>query len=181
MLLCPWDFPGKSTGVDCHFLLQRIFSTQGSNPGLLHCRQTFYCLSHQGSLNMEKAPQVSAPHTSLLSLWIFCLLLQEGLRSRTSAPQHFLVWVLEREISRKPWGLVSLEPVLKANAMRIPVYKTNRGEVSLFKWGHMGPISLPVSLSCLGLDSVTLRAPQGLYMTNLGTSLYPSELFGCMW
>ena len=44
----PWDFPGKSTGVGCHFLLQGIFPTQGSNPGLLHCRQTLYHLSHQG-------------------------------------------------------------------------------------------------------------------------------------
>ena len=42
-------FPGNSTGVDCHFLLQRIFPTQGSNLGLLHCRQMFYCLSYQGS------------------------------------------------------------------------------------------------------------------------------------
>ena len=41
-LLHPWDFPGKSTGVGCHFLLQGIFLTQGSNPGLLHCRQTLY-------------------------------------------------------------------------------------------------------------------------------------------
>ena len=32
----------------CHFLLQRIFPTQGSNLGLLHCRQTLYHLSHQG-------------------------------------------------------------------------------------------------------------------------------------
>ena len=39
-LLRPWDFPGKNTGVGCHFLLQRIFLTQGSNLGLLHCRQT---------------------------------------------------------------------------------------------------------------------------------------------
>ena len=39
MLLCPWDFPGKSTGVGCHFLLQRIFPTQGSNPGLPHYKQ----------------------------------------------------------------------------------------------------------------------------------------------
>ena len=37
--LCPWDFPGKNTGVGCHFLLQRIFPTQGSNPCLL-------CLLH---------------------------------------------------------------------------------------------------------------------------------------
>ena len=50
MFLCPWDFPGKSTGVGCHFLLQRIFPTQGSNPGLPHCRQMPYCLSHQGNL-----------------------------------------------------------------------------------------------------------------------------------
>ena len=31
-LLCSWDFPGKNTGVGCHFLLQGIFLTQGSNP-----------------------------------------------------------------------------------------------------------------------------------------------------
>ena len=45
-LLCPWDFPGIRTGVDCYFLPQGIFPTQGSNPGLSHCRQTLYCLSH---------------------------------------------------------------------------------------------------------------------------------------
>ena len=48
-LLCPRDFPGKSTGVGCHVLLQGIFPTQGSNPGLPHCRQTLYHLNHQGS------------------------------------------------------------------------------------------------------------------------------------
>ena len=42
-------FPGKSTGVDCHFLLQRIFPTQGLNPGFPHCRQALYHLSHQGN------------------------------------------------------------------------------------------------------------------------------------
>ena len=35
-LLCPWNLPGKYTGVDCHFLLQVIFPTQRSNPCLLH-------------------------------------------------------------------------------------------------------------------------------------------------
>ena len=42
---CPWDFPGKNTRVDCHFLLQGIFPTQGSNLrllSLLHCRQILY-------------------------------------------------------------------------------------------------------------------------------------------
>ena len=44
-LLCPWDFPDKDTRVDCCFLLQGIFPTQGSNLGLLHCRQILYELS----------------------------------------------------------------------------------------------------------------------------------------
>ena len=43
------DFPGKNTGVGCHFLLQEIFRTQGLNPGLPHRRQTLCHLSHQGS------------------------------------------------------------------------------------------------------------------------------------
>ena len=39
----------------CHFLLQGIFLTQGSNLGLLHCRQILYHLNHQGSLLMHVA------------------------------------------------------------------------------------------------------------------------------
>ena len=35
-LLCPWNFPGKNSGVGCHFLLQGIFLTQGLNLHLLH-------------------------------------------------------------------------------------------------------------------------------------------------
>ena len=44
-LLHPWDFPGKSTGVGCHCLLQGIFPTTGLNPGLPHCRWRLYPLS----------------------------------------------------------------------------------------------------------------------------------------
>ena len=53
--ICPWDSPGKNTGVGCHFLLQGIFPNQGLNPGLLHCRRIHYQLSYQGS-----------PHSSLI-------------------------------------------------------------------------------------------------------------------
>ena len=45
----PWDSLGKSTGVGCHALHQGVCPTQGSNPGLLHCRQILYHLNHQGS------------------------------------------------------------------------------------------------------------------------------------
>ena len=43
------DSPGNNTGVSCHFLLQGIFPTQGSNLGLPHCRWILYPLSHQES------------------------------------------------------------------------------------------------------------------------------------
>ena len=68
-LLHPWDFPGKNSVVGCHFLLQGIFTTQGSNPGLPHCRWTPYHLSHQGSLMSIFIPLVKLfaqgylPHT----------------------------------------------------------------------------------------------------------------------
>ena len=45
-LLCPWDSPCKNTGVGCHFLLQGIFPTQGSNPHLLHWQEDSSALSH---------------------------------------------------------------------------------------------------------------------------------------
>ena len=45
-LLCPWNSPGKNTGVGCHSLLQGIFPTWR----LPYCRQILYCLSHQRSI-----------------------------------------------------------------------------------------------------------------------------------
>ena len=42
--------PGKNTGVGCHFFLQGIFPTRRSNPGLPHCRQICYSISHTGRL-----------------------------------------------------------------------------------------------------------------------------------
>ena len=45
----PWNSPGQNIGVGSLSLLQRIFPTQGSNPGLLHCELILYQLSHQGS------------------------------------------------------------------------------------------------------------------------------------
>ena len=67
-------FPGKNTGVDCHFVLQEIFLTQGLNPGLPHCRQTLYCLSHQGCSNYCTIALIS--HTSKVMLKILQARLQ---------------------------------------------------------------------------------------------------------
>ena len=44
---CPWNFPGKNTGVGCPFLLQRILLIQISNPRLLHWQADSLPLSHE--------------------------------------------------------------------------------------------------------------------------------------
>ena len=49
-LLCPWNSPGKSTGMGGRSLLQGIFPTRRSNPGLLHCRLVLYRLSYWDAL-----------------------------------------------------------------------------------------------------------------------------------
>ena len=57
-LLYPWNSPSKNTGVGSHSLLQVIFPIQGSNLGLLHCRQTLYHLSHQESSIIIREMQI---------------------------------------------------------------------------------------------------------------------------
>ena len=54
-LYSPWNSLGQNTGVDSLSLLQGIFPTQGLKPGLLHCRQILYQLSHKGSPQKQKA------------------------------------------------------------------------------------------------------------------------------
>ena len=51
----PMVLPGKNTGVGSHSLLQGIFPTQGSDPGLLHCRRILSHLSHRGMLERESS------------------------------------------------------------------------------------------------------------------------------
>ena len=54
-LLCPWNSPGKNTGVVCHFLLQGILpQPRGLNSGPLHCRQSLYHLSHSTYFQWEE-------------------------------------------------------------------------------------------------------------------------------
>ena len=69
-LLCPWDFPGKNTGVSCHFLLHGFFPTQGLKPPFLHCRQILYHWAwffSTGSTYLYN--QFSSVAESYLTLW----------------------------------------------------------------------------------------------------------------
>ena len=54
----PWNSPGQNTGVGSLSLLQGILPTQGSNPGLPHCRRILYQLSHkEGPISWVKNPR----------------------------------------------------------------------------------------------------------------------------
>ena len=67
VILYTWYSPGKNTGVDCYFLLQGIFLTQGSNPHLLcllHFRQIPYCW-RTGELKEKQKVK------SLSRVWLF--------------------------------------------------------------------------------------------------------------
>ena len=55
-ILCPWNFPGKNTGVGCHFLLQGIFLTQRWNTRVLHWQADSLPLNHQGSPCQQEKP-----------------------------------------------------------------------------------------------------------------------------
>ena len=75
-LLCPWNTPGKRTGVGCHTLIQGIFPTQVMNPGLPLCRQILYHLRHlhvvMCIVNMQEGDLIcraSENHLTMESFW----------------------------------------------------------------------------------------------------------------
>ena len=96
-LLCPWDSPGKNTGVGCHFLLQGVFLTQGWNPCLLHCWQILehgsqgsawwpvVCKWSQLPKRAYSHPQTSSHEISpCLSSFIICYRIRVATKSQTT-------------------------------------------------------------------------------------------------
>ena len=92
----PWDFPGKRTGVGCHFLLQGIFPAQELNLGLPHCRQTLLpseltgfenqvskqsCLVRLVAICSELKPKTADSYSTALSI-LPCGLLQDHLEGK---------------------------------------------------------------------------------------------------
>ena len=63
-LLCSWGSPDRNSGEGCYALLQGIFPTQGSNPGLPHCRRILYQLTYQGS------PRMVYMHCKKVGSWV---------------------------------------------------------------------------------------------------------------
>ena len=92
-LYSPWNSPGQNPGAGSRSLLQGIFPTQGSNPGLPHCRWILYHLSHQGSLRI--LVWVTHPFSRGSSY--------TGIEPGSPALQANS---LSAELSGKPWGLL---------------------------------------------------------------------------
>ena len=79
-LLCPWDFPGKSTGVCGHFLLQGIFPTQGSNLRPLHWQAGSSPLSHQGSQSEGESCVNGLPYSMAVHIYpLNCAMIETSL------------------------------------------------------------------------------------------------------
>ena len=67
------DLCDPMSGVGCHALLQGMFPTQGSNPGLPHCRWILYCLSQQGSPVWGLPPCIIYRLLNKCFLCVFCV------------------------------------------------------------------------------------------------------------
>ena len=63
---CPWNSPGKNTGVGCHAFPQGIFPTWELNLGLLHCRQILYPLSHLGMQIIRTWVEATADYSQIV-------------------------------------------------------------------------------------------------------------------
>ena len=72
----PWNSPGQNTEVGSCSLLQGILPTQGSSPGLPHCRQILYQLSHKASpriLQWVAYPFTSKSFPPRIQTWVSCI------------------------------------------------------------------------------------------------------------
>ena len=126
----PWNSPSQNTGVSSCSLLQGIFPTQGWNPGLPHCRQILYQLSHKGSPRILEWVDYSFSTESS----------QPRNRTRVSciAEGFFTNWAIREdksEVKKMYWVL----QILKTTA-------ENWGQMS-----HQGLVCSPFSLSERGL------------------------------
>ena len=72
-LYSPWNSPGQNTAVGSYSFLQGIFPTQGSNPGLPHCRWILYQLSYQGKPLFSGNHQILFLQISKFTLCWFCV------------------------------------------------------------------------------------------------------------
>ena len=161
--LNPWISPGQNTGVDSLSLLQGIFPTQGSNPGLPHCRQILYQLSHKGSTRIHSGPILSPGD-----------LPNPGIEPGSPALQADS---LSSELSGKPWIQLNHynQPLLSLKSLKFWLGIGDRSSFVILKWDG-GQLCLafsrsPITTGSLPLPvgSVTLYQPLNTQVCNLST------------
>ena len=96
-------FSKQESGMGCHSLLQGIFLTQGSNPGLQHCRQTLY--HHRKAVASLVTQMVKNPRP-MQETWVRSLGWEDPLEKRISTQSSILAWRIPR--SEEPGGLQSM-------------------------------------------------------------------------
>ena len=95
------DSPGKNTGVGCHALLQGIFPTQRTNPGLPPCMWILYHLSHQespGILEWVAYPFSSGSSPPRNRTWVSCIM-----------GEFFTIWATREVLVGPPLCLIPIE------------------------------------------------------------------------
>ena len=176
-LLCLWNFPGKNTwkrkGLGCHSLLQRIFSTQGSNLGLLHYRQIFYHLSYQGSpknlgLSISLPLQFSSVQ-SLSHVRFFATLQTAALQASLSIINSWILLKLMPITSVMPSNhLILCRPLLLPPSVFPSIRVFSSESVLLIRWPKYWSFNFNISSSnkysgliSFRMDWLDLLAVQG--------------------
>ena len=124
-LLCPWNFPGKNTGVGCHFLLQGIFQIWGSNLHLLHWLANFF----YHCINWE-APRATAQSSSVTQS---CLILCNPMNCNTPGfpVHHQLPDLPQTHVNRVGDAIQPSHPL----STHSPAFNLSQHQ-GLFQWGN---------------------------------------------
>ena len=138
-LLCPWDSPGKNTGMGRHFLFQVIFPTQGSNPGPPHCGQMLKPLSHQGSpTNIFISTIFRRKYSYLCFVSIFNSLKEKMFSLSSFSCSHFSTHAVDTTSSNtfrisRIWGSFTHFPCIQLTSPE--EYRDDTGEIVLRQLG----------------------------------------------
>ena len=152
-LYSPWNSPGQNTGAGSLSLLQGIFPTQGSNPGLPHCRWILYQLSHKGSPRILE--WIACPLSSRSS-WP-----RNGTRVSCLASRFFTNWAIREALKSESESRSIVSNSLQPNELHSPGFLQAR----ILEW-----VAFPFSTgSCQPIDQTQVSLIAGKFFTSWAT------------
>ena len=146
----PWNPPGQNAGVSNRSLLQGIFPTVGSNPGLLPCRQILYQLSHQGSPRiLEWAAYPFCRGSAWPRNWPGVSCIAGGFfTSWATRKAHFLQWFLSK---------ISLFTYLAVPGLSCGILSFSCGTWNLVQWPGIEPRPPALGVQSLNHWTITYK------------------------